>query len=215
MNISPVNTTSYNSPNFTAAPKLKPSVFSKTNAMLNDTKKYVNKKWDNFIENGIIDKIVVPVMNSNIMGKIADKSVKIDKMAAHMSAAGSFVTTAVYANRTLNNESLDKKRARTLALNQVLVTVASTFGAYAVNGKLDNFSKKLGYKFREVNQGNKNLTKRMQGFNIAKQLLIFAAMYRYVAPVIVTPIASKLGKVIDNKKASAQAPEQKSVSTKA
>lgn len=42
----------------------------------------------------------------------------------------------------------------------------------------------------------------MKGFDIAKQLLIFTMMYRYVAPVIVTPVASKLSKVYANWKAN-------------
>ncbi|MCD8378342.1 MAG: hypothetical protein LUB59_06105 [Candidatus Gastranaerophilales bacterium] len=218
MNISPINAMTRNTnlnsgvnaqinsgmtnsaPNFTAAPKLNPSYFSKSNAFLSETKKGAGKLWEKFIDNAIVKPIVVPLMNSKAMGKLADKSAKTNNMAAHMSTAGSFVTTAVYANRTLNNDNLDKKRARTLALNQVLVTTVSTLGAYTINDKLGKFSKNLGYKFREANQGNKNLTKRMQGFNIAKQLLIFSVMYRYVTPVLVTPLASKLSKCIDNKR---------------
>ena len=189
MNISPVS--AINNQNFTAA--VKPSVFSKCSAALSDAKKSVDKGWDKFIDKAIIKPIVVPVMNSETMGKIADKSVKTNNMTGHLATAGAFLTTSVYANRTLNNDKLDKKRARTLALNQVLVTAVSTVCAYTVNSKLGKFSKNLGYKFREVNQGNPNLTKRMKGFDIAKQLLIFTAMNRYVAPVLVTPLASKLG----------------------
>lgn len=216
MNISPVNAVGmkYNTPNFGAAPKMaminplkmamaaeQPVKTSGIKNFINSVKTTMNNGWDRFIENGIVKPIVAPVMNSKMMGKIADGSAKIDNMAAHMSTAGSFVTTAVYANRTLNNDKLDKKRARTLALNQVMVTALSTVGGYLINGKLDKFSKNLGYKFREANQGSAKLTKRMQGFNIAKQLLIFSMMYRYVAPVLVTPLASKVGKCIDNKKA--------------
>ena len=194
MNISPVN--SVNNQNFAA--RVKPSMFSRANAAFNDTQKAISKGYDNFIENTIIKPVIAPIMNSKTMGKIADWSATKDNMAGHLSTAGAFVTTSVYANRTLNNDKLDKKRARTLALNQVLVTAVSTVCAYTVNSKLKNFSKNLGYKFREVNQGNPNLTKRMKGFDIAKQLLIFTAMNRYVAPVLVTPLASKLGKFMNS-----------------
>ena len=217
MNISPVNAVGmkYNTPNFGAAPKMaminpmkiamaaeQPVKTSGIRNFINGVKTTMNNGWDKFIENGIVKPIVAPIINSKMMGRVADGSAKIDNMAAHMSTAGSFVTTAVYANRTLNNDKLDKKRARTLALNQVMVTALSTVGGYLINGKLDKFSKSLGYKCREANQGSAKLTKRMQGFNIAKQLLIFSMMYRYVAPVLVTPLASKVGKCIDNKKAA-------------
>lgn len=221
MNISPVRTMNYNTPNFGATPKIsmakpirmamgaeQPTELSGLKKVMNNVKTVMNDGWNSFIDKAIVKPIVVPIMNSKAMGRLADGSAKIDNMAAHMSTAGSFVTTAVYANRTLNNDKLDKKRARTLALNQVLVTAVSTLGGYAINDKLGKLSKNLGYKFREANQGSPKLTKRMQGFNIAKQLLIFSMMYRYVAPVLVTPFASKLGKCIDNKKAVANAQTQ-------
>lgn len=160
----------------------------------------LKKRLQDVLHNAIAEKVVAPVMNSKLMNRCADKSVNIDNIGAHMATAGSIVTTAVYANRTLHKKELDKKRARTLALNQCLVTVLSTIGAYTINSKLDKLSKNLGYKFREANQGSKALSKRMQGFNLAKQLLIFTCMYRYIAPVIVTPIASKIGKLLDKDK---------------
>ena len=80
-----------------------------------------------------------------------------------------------------------------------MVTTLSTVLGYAINDSLGNFSKQLGYKFREVNQGHPALERRMKGFNTAKSLLIFSMMYRYVAPVLVTPLASKVGNYMNNK----------------
>ena len=37
------------------------------------------------------------------------------------------------------------------------------------------------------------LNKRLNGMDIAKKLFIFATVYRYLAPVIVTPFANRLG----------------------
>jgi hypothetical protein len=54
----------------------------------------------------------------------------------------------------------------------------------------------------------------MQGFNIAKQLLIFSAMYRYVAPVLVTPLASKLGKVLENRREAKEQAKAQTIATK-
>ena len=143
-------------------------------------------------------------MNSKFMAKFADSSANMKNLPSHMATAGSFVTTYFYASRTLrtlNKDEEQKKRAKVLVGNQVMVTGLSTVVAYGLNGFLGNFSKKLGYKFREANQGHPKLSTRMKGFDIAKQLLIFTMMYRYVAPVIVTPFASKLGKVVENYKA--------------
>lgn len=173
-------------------------IISKSNAKAKQIKQTKNDITDKLHEY-IAQKLVAPVMNSKFMNKCADKSINIDNLGAHMSTAGSIVTTAVYANQTLHKKELDKKRAKTLALNQCLVTAFSTLSAYTINSKLDKFSKNLSYKFRELNQGLpvETLSKRIQGFNLAKQLLIFTCMYRYIAPVIVTPVASKISKLMD------------------
>lgn len=203
MAISPITTAAaYNTPNFKGG--LKASNVQKAVSLGQKAKDLYDKGWDAFIEKGIIKPVLQPVMNSKFISKFADWSTNIDNMPSHMSTAGSIVTTYFYANRTkktLNKDEEQKKRAKTLMLNQWMVTGVSTALGYGVNGALGKFSKNLGYKFREVNQGNPKLSSRMKGFDIAKQLLIFTVMYRYVAPVLVTPVASKISKVWDSYKA--------------
>ena len=212
MAISPIsNTMPYTTPSFKGAPMVKPAAAKKvadaassSGGFFKSLKDSYNKHWDNFIENGVIKHVLKPVMNSKFMEKFADKTVSIDNMPSHMATAGSVVTTYFYANRTLhtlNKDEEQKKRAKVLVGNQVLVTAVSTAMAYGANDMLKKMSKNLGYKFREANQGHPKLAGRMKGFDVAKQLLIFTMMYRYVAPVIVTPVASKLGKVYEHYKA--------------
>lgn len=204
MNIAPISTTNYNQQSFAGSTKAAASVVSRSNSFLSDLGSKYKKAKENFIEKAIIKPILQPVMNSDFMAKFADKTADMKNLPSHMSTAGSFVTTYFYANRTLktlNKDEEQKKRAKVLATNQVMVTGLSTLGAYGLNDALGNISKNLGYKFREANQGHAKLSSRMKGFDIAKQLLIFTMMYRYIAPVLVTPLASKVGKVYQNYKA--------------
>jgi len=156
--------------------------------------------YDSFVEKVIAKKIIAPIMNSRTIDKLADKTAKVENMTDHMATAGSIVTTATYAGTTLKNKNLEKKPARTLALNQVLVMILSTIGAYTINNGIANFTKKMSYKFSDVNQKlpNELLTKRVQGFKVAQKLLTFTLMYRYISPVIVTPVASKISKALTN-----------------
>lgn len=221
MAISSINSSmSYTSPNFKGA-KMNASTMTKAASTvtkmaeeggLKGLKAKMSAAYDKAIENVLIKPVIAPIMNSEGFGKLADKTVNIDNMAAHMSTAGSCVTTATYAYtslKTLRKDEEQKKRAKTLALNQVMVTGLSTLGAYTINDKLGKFSKNLGYKFREANQGSEKLATRMKGFNTAKSLLIFAVMYRYVAPVLVTPLASKIGNLINGKDNKAKKVAQK------
>lgn len=224
MTISAINSSmSYTSPNFKGAPKLNASNVVRATSVLTDNAnpgalKRFRAKWNegygNVVEKAIVKPILAPIMNSEGFGKLVEKTKNVKDMAAHMSTAGSVVTTATYAYtsiKTLNKTEEQKKRAKTLALNQVMVTGLSTLGAYTINGWLANKTKQLGYKFREVNQGNPKLSTYMKGFDIAKSLLVFSIMYRYIAPVVVTPIASKIGNYIFNK--DSKKPEQKTAST--
>ena len=213
MAISPINANMnyYSSPNFKGAPKMNIANVQRIATRMAEpagegffkrAKNAFNKKYEELVEKTIVKPILAPLMNSEFMGKAAEKTKNIDNMAAHMSTAGSIVTTATYAStslKTLKKDKEQKKRAKTLVLNQVMVTTLSTFLGYAINDSLGNFSKQLGYKFREANQGHPALERRMKGFNTAKSLLIFSMMYRYVAPVLVTPLASKVGNYLNNK----------------
>lgn len=225
MTISAINPTmSYTSPNFKGAPKLNTANIQKVAEVATEATEKApgaikrfrnawNAKLNEVIEKGITKPILAPIMNSKFIENFAEKTKNIDNMACHMTTAGSIVTTATYAGtslKTLRKDEEQKKRAKTLVLNQVMVTGLSTLGAYTINDKLGKMSKQLGYKFREANQGNPNLSKYMKGFDIAKGLLIFSIMYRYVAPVVVTPLASKIGNYIFGKdeKKSAEQPKQ-------
>ncbi len=207
MSISLLTTNNHmNQPSFKANPVKKPSTFISLATRAAIGTKKAEQSYNSFIENVIAKKVVAPVMNSNMMNKLADKMGKQKDITDHMATIGSFVTTTTYAGTTLKNKNLERKPARTLALNQILVTALSTIGAYTINGGLEKFTKNMSYKFRDANKNlpNNLLEKRFKGFGIAQKLLTFSLMYRYVAPVLVTPIASKIGKALNSNEPKAK-----------
>lgn len=215
--ITSLQTTSYNmnQPTFKANPVKKPSTFISLASRAAIGTKKAQGVYESFTDI-VAKKIVAPVMNAKLTNKLADKTVNVKNMTDIMTTTGSFVTTATYAGATLNNKNLERKPARTLALNQLLVTTLSTIGAFTINNGIADFTKKMSYKFSDANQWlpTKVLNKRVEGFKIAQKLLTFALMYRYVAPVLVTPIASKIGKALNSndkcsKKVSAKPVEVK------
>ena len=172
MAISPVTmSTAYNTPSFKGAGVnvskavigtiAKATEEAPKKGFFKSLKESYDKAWNGFVENAITKPIIAPIMNSKFVSKFADWSANIDNMPSHMATAGSVVTTYFYAHRTkktLNKDEEQKKRAKTLMLNQWMVTGVSTGLGYGVNGALGKMSKNLGYKFREVNQGNPKLT---------------------------------------------------------
>lgn len=198
MNVAPISAVN-NNPSFTASGKGLKQIYKQVKTAYNDN-------YNNYIIEPLKKKVLAPVMDSKFMLGFADNVAKSERMAelmpTHMSTAGSIVTTYFYANQTkkkLQKDEEQKKRAKTLMLNQWMVTGVSTAISYLANGALNNFSKKLGYRFRELNQGHYKLPERVKGFEVAKQLLIFTTTFRYVSPVIVTPLASKISKIREYK----------------
>ena len=56
--------------------------------------------------------------------------------------------------------------------------------------------KVMDYVKKEINPDSIKLEKlntRLKGMDVAKKLFIFATVYRYIAPILVTPLANRIG----------------------
>ena len=188
MNISPVNMTN--------------------NVQKNNSKSFngnVAKVYDGLIEKAA-KKLVAPVLEKDDRFiNFIEKTANITDMPNHLSTLGAAATSGFYVRSTLKNEKLQKKERQTLALNQALVFGVSTLGAYFANGKIGKVVDNIKYKYIEYNQHNPKLGSRLNGFKTASGLMIFALMYRYISPVVVTPIASGISKAVREHKEAKQA----------
>lgn len=152
-------------------------------------------------------------------GKIVDnKSVETlikktqgDMLYSNLMTVGSVVLSGFYVKQTLNNDKLDDKKKRILALNQSIVWGISTFMCYTFDKlaktKIDDLIK----RFEKLNLADAKLPKYKKGIKIAASTVIFDMIYRFVTPVAVTPIANTIGNRIQEKKEAklAQAKIQK------
>ena len=132
----------------------------------------------------------------------------------HMTAFGSLITSGVYVQQTLTKKDLDPDRRRTLAVNQGLCFVVPTVAAYTVDNAINGWVKKVGYDYSDlyehkvdikrlennstealekIEKEAKNLSKKMKGIRTLASITVFAIIYRYLTPVLITPFANKLG----------------------
>lgn len=72
---------------------------------------------------------------------------KWDNMTTHMSALGSTLISGMYVIRTLQNDKLDEKKRKTLALNDLMVWALSTMGAYFMDSKLGGWWNRVTTRF--------------------------------------------------------------------
>ncbi len=171
-----------------------------------------------------------PMYESKRANNLADRLSKTSgEMTNHMATLGALLTSSVYMYQTLHKKDLDDDRRRTLAVNQGLCFLIPTICAYTVDKVLKNWTKqKIEYRYSNLKEYfianaskdpnfspekvevlKKDLGQKLKGVRTLISLAIFAMIYRYIAPVLITPFANKIGEHMnDKRKARAQAETQ-------
>ena len=167
---------------------------------------------------------------ANLYGKRLIQSEKMAKISAlisdipggvvqAMATFGALLTSGTYVTRTLNNKELEDDKKRTLAVNQTLCFIVPTIAAYLVDGAIGKWVKNQEYRFKNVNMGVaeklkatgkvkqgeeliKQVVKNSNGVRILASLATFTMIYRYATPVLITPIANKIGNWANAKRAA-------------
>lgn len=153
------------------------------------------------------------VMNSEKIQNVSEKLAKIPgEMTEHMATLGSILTSATYMYKTLNNKDLDSDKRKTLAINQGLCCIIPTIGAYTVSKLLSKFKKNMefdycGKKEQQIALGQiskeeakvlkETFGDKLKGFNALTSLITFTLIYRYLTPVLITPVANWIGRKLN------------------
>lgn len=184
-----------------------------------DSNSIAFKGKDNWFVKGFGKFYGKPLLKSKSMWDFSKWLIKVPgEMTQHMVALGSLITSGTYVQRTLTNKELDPNRRRTLAINQGLCFLVPTAAAYYVDKKINSFVKNKEYRYTGLNLHNfemdkiagkvtakqeadfyKSLGKKAKGIRILASLSVFTLIYRYATPVLITPIANKIGDFLNAK----------------
>lgn len=159
--------------------------------------------------------------------KTAKTAEKISKMPGntiqHVQTAGSLITSGVYVQQTLTKKELDPDRKRTLAINQVLCFFIPTAAAYTVDKSIKNWVKENEYRYaglqeykiakakaegaseKVIKEMHKSLGERIRGVRPFASLAVFTLIYRYITPVLITPVANMIGEALQKRNKGKQA----------
>lgn len=154
-----------------------------------------------------------PMYDKKWIQNASEKMTKFPgNMTEHMATLGSILTSSVYMYKTVQNKDLDSKKRNTLAINQGLCCVIPTIGAYTISNKMKDFKKRIEYRYRglkeqqvalgqlsaeEANALKKSLGTKLKSLSALTGLITFTLIYRYLTPVIVTPVANWIGRKIN------------------
>ena len=159
-----------------------------------------------------------PLIESEGMAKVSAKlSDMPGGLTQGMQTVGSLLTSSAYVYGTVTNKKLDPEKRKTLGINQVLCFIVPTIAAYTVDKLLNNWIKSKEYRYSGLQQQaaadaklNGNLAKskeiieslgnKVKGVRVLASLAVFTIIYRYATPVLITPIANKIGDKINANK---------------
>ena len=98
-------------------------------------------------------------------------------------------------------KSIKENRKKALIYNNVISTAITIVGGYLVDGMMRKSSAKFIEKFKALNSGYKNISKCVEGLNIIRPAIIFAAIYYGVLPIFSTYLSEKIDKLVEKKHA--------------
>jgi len=158
---------------------------------------FVKKGADGAIE--ILAKGIGKVAGNKHVEGLTKWCIKHDiDYTQHLSAMCANVLNGFYMYNVLRSKKIEEEQKKPLMLNMFIGTVLSTIGGYALNGAIDKklapfdaaIKKHYGDKASDI----------MKGFKIAKSLMVFQLLYRFMCPVVATPIANHISNKIRDKK---------------
>lgn len=147
------------------------------------------------------------LLNTDLALSVVKRTMEDKKFAenllSHLIVLGSTLLSGFYVLRTLQNKNLEEDKKKTLAINQGAVWGVSTLLGYTLDKVINNQVNRFKAKFKYINNNyvdEKVLENYLSGIKIAQKAMIFGVIYRYISPVLVTPIANAIGNKINEKK---------------
>lgn len=165
------------------------------------TNNNVYNKIESTVINGCV-KLVSTKAAENLANATNKHKGLSENLTSHLIVLGSTILSGFYIGKTLKNKEMEESKRKTLAINQALVYGTSTVMAYSFDGWARKKFNKLFDKFEQFNKDApaQQMKKWKSGFGIARTIIIVDSVYRFIAPVIVTPLANFLGNKLKDKK---------------
>lgn len=166
-------------------PKIQDSQPQQQNQKPNFTGNYIAKGLSKIINNERIQNLAIKYKNK-------DKDI-----AKHMTAGTDILLTASSAYRINQSSGIKENRKKALIYNNIISTAITLVGGYAIDRAIKNHTKKFIKKFQIINAGDPKITKYIEGINILRPAIIFAAIYYGILPMFSTFMGEKIDKYIE------------------
>lgn len=132
--------------------------------------------------------------NGSVQNFVTKYSTKDTNIARNVSIATDILLTASFVHRTAKSEKIEKERKKALICNNVISTGITLAGGYTIDNLIQKNTDKFIKNFAETNKLDSKLNKYIEGINILRPTVIFAALYYGILPMFSTYISDKIDK---------------------
>lgn len=151
------------------------------------------------LSNTVAKGIGLVIDNKSFQNFVKKNQFNDTNIARNISMATDLLLTASFIHRTKKNNKIKKERKNPLIYNNIISTGISLTAGFAIDKFIQNNTKEFIKKFSEANINNPKLPKYIEGINIVRPTLIFAAIYYGILPMVSTYISDKIDKITTQK----------------
>ena len=148
-----------------------------------------------------VAKGIGKLLDNEGVQKFAKKYADDEKnIAKHMAAGTDILLTTMSSLQIFNSSKIKEDRKKALVYSNIIATGATLGGGYGIDRIIKKQTEKFVDKFVKINAGDAKLHKYIQGINIVRPAIIFAAVYYGILPVFSTYLAEKTDKFLTKSK---------------
>ncbi len=189
----------------------------KNNANLSNNKKHSNPSFSGAAPKPLVNGLSTfyeKVASSKGFQGFIKKFSNSDRTFTHIMVAESVLLSGFYMLNTLSNKKIEKEQKPQMLINDTLTLGVSAAGAYLLDDKVSKAVKTITDKFMDKHKdfysSAENASTFRAGMSKLKTIVIFGMIYRYLGPVLITPLANKLSsKFFNNPKESEKTQDKK------
>ena len=144
-----------------------------------------------------LSKFYERVASSDKFHNLVGNFSKSDRTFTHIMVADSVILSSFYMINTLRNKKIKKEQKPQMVLNDLMTLGVSAAGSYLLDDKVNKAVNTLTDNYINKHQGfyagdPAKIATFKSGMSKLKTIVVFGMIYRYLGPVLITPLANKL-----------------------
>ena len=148
-----------------------------------------------------ISKGISKIIDNKSIQNFAIKHQDKDKdIAKHITAATDILLTSTSAYQTNKSDRIQENRKKALIYNNIISTGITLGFGYGIDNIIKKAMGNFVDKFKLINANDPKLHKYVEGINILRPAIIFAAIYYGILPIFSTYMSEKIDKFIEKHK---------------